>query len=81
MEQLKDNNLRPAASKRIPEINQAIAAQYDPLLKALEKGLMDIEKLKKVQEVLAFREYPFFAHSPKIYPEMKQKMEEAFGKS
>ncbi|HVM31579.1 MAG TPA: hypothetical protein VMU88_00450 [bacterium] len=81
VERLKDASQRAAASKRIPEINQALAAEYDPLLKALEKGLMDIEKLKKVQDVLAFREYPFFAHSPKIYPEMKKKVEEAFGQA
>jgi hypothetical protein len=77
VEQLKDAAKRAAVSKRIAEINKLFGDQYDPILKALEKGLMDIEKLKKVQEALAFREYPFFAYSPKIFPEMKEKIEEA----
>ncbi|HET9870379.1 MAG TPA: hypothetical protein VFR02_07785, partial [bacterium] len=77
VESLKDPAKKPAAAKRIGELNQALAGRYDPLVKALEKGLMDIEKLKKVQEALDFREYPFFAHSPKIFPEMKKRLEES----
>jgi hypothetical protein len=76
VESLKDPNKKVAASKRIAEINKLLSDNLDPVLKALEKGLMDIEKLKKVQETLAFREYPFFAHSPKIFPEMKRMIEE-----
>lgn len=75
--QLRDPAQKAKAAKRIGEINGLLSARYDPILKVLEKGLLDIEKVKNIQGTLSFREYPFFAYSPKIFPEMKKKIEAA----
>jgi hypothetical protein len=81
IESLKDPAKKSEASKRIGEINGKLTDQYGSLFVALEVGLADIEKLKKVEEVLTFRGYPFFCYAPKVFIDMKKKLQELFPKA
>ena len=76
IESLKDPSKRAEASKRIAEINQKLGDRYVSLFATLETGLADITKLKKVEEVLTFRGYPFFCYAPKVFIDMKKKLQE-----
>jgi len=75
---LKDPVKKIGAAKRIKEINGELFAGYDEVLKALEQGLLDAQAVKETQEVLAFREYPFFCFGEEIFLDMKEKVKQAF---
>jgi hypothetical protein len=71
---LKDPAQRGQASTKIKEVNFALYDSYTEVLKALEKGLLDVGKVKDTKEVLSFREYPFFCYPPKTFTDMKEKI-------
>lgn len=74
---LKDPAKKIEAAKRIKDVNFALYDGYTEVLKALEQGLMDVNKVKDTKEVLGFREYPFFCFAPELFVEMKEKIREA----
>ncbi len=71
---LKDPAQRSQASKKIKEVNFALYDGYTDVLKALEKGLLDVGKVKDTKDVLSFREYPFFCYPPETFTDMKEKI-------
>ncbi len=74
---LQNPTYKQEASYKIKEINHALYDGYTEPLKALEKGLLDVNKVKETKEVLAFREYPFFCYPPEVFTDMKEKIREA----
>ncbi len=77
VEGLKDPARRSDASRKIKETNAALLDGCTEVLKVLEQGLLDAEKVKEMKDVLAFREYPFFCYPPDIFVEMKEKIRES----
>jgi hypothetical protein len=77
VEALKDPSRREAASRRIPEINRSLYDQYDEVLFALEAGLLDVNRLREMDQVLTFREYPFFCYSPETFRDMREKIRQS----
>ena len=77
VEALKDPSRRESASRRIPEINRSLYDQYDEILFALETGLLDVNRLRELDKVLTFREYPFFCYSPETFRDMREKIRQS----
>jgi hypothetical protein len=77
VEDLKNPAKKEGAAKKIKEVNFALYDGYTEVLKALEQGLMDVNKVKDTREVLGYREYPFFCFPPELFVEMKDKIREA----
>lgn len=77
IEALQNPTYKTQASYKIKEINHVLFERYTEPLKALEKGLLDVEKVRKTKDVLGFREYPFFCYPPEIFSEMHEKVREA----
>ena len=62
---------RAVASAKIKEINPAIYEGLTEALKAIEMAKMEMDQLKQVRDVLAFREYPYFCFTPEAIQELK----------
>jgi len=71
---LKDPAQRGQASAKIKEVNFALYDSYTEVLKVLEKGLLDVGKVKDTKDVLSFRGYPFFCYPPETFTDMKEKI-------
>jgi|SRR5579859_1817876 len=73
VESLANPAQKVQAVKKIEEINKALYDQYHDAIFALEQGLMDVDRLRQADQVLTFREYPFFCFPPATFAEMKEK--------
>jgi hypothetical protein len=74
---LQNPTYKTQAAYKIKEINHVLYEGYAEALQAMEKGLADIEKVKKPIDILSYREYPFFCYPQEMFPEMKDKIREA----
>lgn len=74
---LQNPTYKTEASYKIKEINHVLYDGLKEAIKALEKGLVDIEKVREPHEILSYREYPFFCYPPELFAEMKEKIREA----
>jgi hypothetical protein len=70
--QMKDPAHREAAAKRAKQVTLTLFEGIGPALKALEQGLMDVDKVKQTKDVLSFRDYPFFAYPAQVFTQMKE---------
>jgi len=43
----------------------------------LEQGLLDASVVKGTQDVLNYREYPFFCYPPEVFTDLKNKIRSA----
>ncbi|HJT25059.1 MAG TPA: hypothetical protein VJ873_10810, partial [bacterium] len=73
---LQNPTYKSEASYKIKEINHVLYEGLTEAIQALEKGLLDIEKVKQPKEVMSFREYPFFCYPPEVFTEMRDKIRE-----
>ncbi len=73
---LQNPTYKTEASYKIKEINHILYEGLTEAIQALEKGLLDIEKVKQPKEVLSQREYPFYCYSPETFTDMKEKIRE-----
>jgi hypothetical protein len=74
---LQNPTYKTEASYKIKEINHVIYDGITEAIKALELGILDIEKVKERKEILSIREYPFFCYPQEVFIEMKEKVREA----
>jgi hypothetical protein len=74
---LKDPAKRAEAAERIKEINAELQQGCSEVMRAIEKGLFDVQTVKERQDVLTFREYPFFCFEEPVFHEMKEKIRQA----
>ncbi len=73
---LQNPTYKTEASYKIKEINHVLYEGLAEATQALEKGLLDIEKVKQPRDVLSHREYPFFCYAPEVFTQMKEKIRE-----
>jgi hypothetical protein len=77
---LKDPLQKSQAAKRIKELNGELQAGYAEVLKAIENGLFEAQTMNERQNVLAFREYPFFCFDKSLFVDMREKIQQAFSR-
>jgi len=65
---------KPEIAKKIKETNFTLYEGYTEVIRVLEQGLLDMDKVKTTKDVLSYRQYPFFCYPPKVFEEMKEKM-------
>ena len=74
LENLKDPARKADAAARIKDVNFSLFDGYTEILRALENGLLDVERVRQLKDVLSYREYPFFCYSPDVFTEMYEKL-------